>query len=125
MKHESPAQGRASADALNVERKSSEEDRHVAFTAKQRRRWSPLTVDGILARSPSTAQAHDLALAIGKVMRRDGTFLESRDDSDGICVEISRPIATRSRRPSGSRPGPGASTSDSGRPLALLTDAGT
>ncbi len=88
MKHESPAQGRASADALNVERKSSEEDRHVAFTAKQRRRWSPLTVDGILARSPSTAQAHDLALAIGKVMRRDGTFLELRDDSDGICVEI-------------------------------------
>ena len=58
------------------------------LTVRQRARWSPLRVDGILARPPSTAQAHDLALALGKVMRRDRTFQGLRNDGDMLCVEI-------------------------------------
>ena len=89
MTHESPAPGRASADAQDVMSKRTAEERHGGeITAKQRRRWSPLTVNGILARPTSTAQAHDLAMALGKVMRRDGTFDDLRNDEDGICVEI-------------------------------------
>ena len=90
MKHEDPAQGRASADGLNVEDKSTEGGRHGAgsLTVKQRRRFPAVTVDGILARPPVTAQAHDLALSLGKVMRRDGTFELLRGPDDMLCVEI-------------------------------------
>jgi hypothetical protein len=87
---ESPAQGRASADARNVGSDSTARGGHggEVLTVKQRGRWSPLTVDGILARPSSTAQAHDLALALGKMMRRDRTFQELRHDGDMLCVEI-------------------------------------
>jgi hypothetical protein len=90
MNNESPAQGRASADGLNVETKSTEGGGHGArsLTVKQRRRFPAVTVDGILARPPSTAQAHDLALSLGKVMRRDGTFESLRGPDDMLCVEI-------------------------------------
>jgi hypothetical protein len=47
-----------------------------------------VTIDGILARPPSTAQAHDLGLAIGKVMRSDRTFEPLRNSDDMLCVEI-------------------------------------
>lgn len=91
MNGESPAPGRASADSRSeVECDSSATGGHGVdiLTAKQRGRWSPLTVDAILKRDPRTAQASDLAAAIGKVMRRDGTFLVLRNAEDALCVEI-------------------------------------
>lgn len=90
MKHESPAPGRASADARDVEDKFTGTGGHDAevLTAKQRKRYSPLSVNGILARPAITAQAHDLAMALGKTMRRDGTFEELRHGDDMVCVEV-------------------------------------
>jgi len=91
VKRSDPARGRATADGLNVEDKSTETGGHddaAALTAKQRKRYSPLSVNGILARPASTAQAHDLAMALGKTMRRDGTFEELRHGDDMVCVEV-------------------------------------
>jgi hypothetical protein len=86
---ESPAQGRASADGRYVEDKPTARGGHgEALTIKQRTRWSPLTVDGILVRPATTAQAHDLAMALGKVMRKDRTFEPLRNEDDLLCVEV-------------------------------------
>lgn len=89
MNDESPAYGRAPADARNVEDNDTPtKGQHGVLTVRQRSRWSPLTVDGMLARPAVTAQAHDLAMAIGKVMRRDGSFRDLRHPDDGLCVEV-------------------------------------
>lgn len=90
MNDERPAHRRALADARNVEDNDTSAGGRDGgdLSAFQRRRWSPLTVDGILMRPPATAQAHDLAMALGKVMRRDGTFLPLRGPDDGLCVEV-------------------------------------
>jgi hypothetical protein len=90
MNDEGPALGRASGDARDVEGNDTPREgrRGDVLTVLQRRRWSPLTVDGILVRPAVTAQAHDLAMAIGKVMRRDGTFRDLRGPDDGLCVEV-------------------------------------
>ena len=69
-----------------------------ALTVKQRKRWSPLTVDGILARPANTAQAHDLAMSLGKVMRGDGTFEPLRHADDMLCVEVRPSHRDRVRR---------------------------
>jgi hypothetical protein len=50
-----------------------------------------LTVDGILARDAITAQVHDLALALGRAMRPDGTFETLRAHEVPLCVEV-RPV---------------------------------
>ena len=47
-----------------------------------------MTVEGILARPLSAAQAHDLGLALGKVMRSNRTFEQVRSSADMLCVEI-------------------------------------
>lgn len=89
MNGEGPAQGRASTDARDVgDNDTPTEGQRGVLTVLQRRRWSPLTVDGILARPAATAQAHDLAMALGRVMRRDGTFLPLRGPDDSLCVEV-------------------------------------
>lgn len=89
MTHESPAQGRASTDAQDVEEKRTATVGHGGtLTAKQRKRFPAGTVEAILARPPATAQAHDLALSLGKVMRRDGTFEPLRDSHDMLCAEV-------------------------------------
>ena len=91
MKSENAPGWGASADSRDeVETKSSATGGHDAgaLTAKQRKRYSPLSVSGILARPAITAQAHDLAMALGKTMRRDGTFQELRHGDDMVCVEV-------------------------------------
>lgn len=95
MNHESAARGGAPADlAQEVEDKSTEgrEQGARTLTVKQRGRWSPMTVEGILARDATTAQANDLAMALGKAMRKDGSFDSIHDGKDAaICVEV-RPV---------------------------------
>src|SRR5688572_13950030 len=88
--HDSPAQGRAAADGLNVGDEFSETDRRgaVSLTAKQRRRFSSVTVEGILAIPQATCQAFVLATATGKGMRHEGTFHELEPDKHSIAVEV-------------------------------------
>lgn len=77
------------AEANHIE---GQGQRARTLTIKQRGRWSPMTVEGILARDATTAQASDLAMALGKAMRKDGSFDSLHDGKDvAICVEV-RPV---------------------------------
>jgi hypothetical protein len=60
----------------------------ASLTAKQRRRFSSVTVEGILAIPQATCQAFGLATATGKGMRYDGTFHELEPDKHPIAVEV-------------------------------------
>jgi hypothetical protein len=73
-----------------VEAESTGGGGHEQLTRKQRERWSPLTVEGILSRPPQTAQAHDLVMSLGKGMLQDGSFRTPRPDTPDrvILVEV-------------------------------------
>ena len=81
-----PGEGRAEDVALEPSGRDRREA--ASLTAKQRRRFSSVTVEGILAIPQTTCQAFVLATATGKGMRHDGTFHELEPDKHSIAVEV-------------------------------------
>jgi hypothetical protein len=88
--HESPAQGRASADARDVDDKSTETGGQGAdvLTAKQRTRISGVTIEGKLAVRGPGYEPFDFATTIGKGMAPGGTFRTLLPGEVAICVVV-------------------------------------
>jgi hypothetical protein len=86
----SPAQGRATADGLNVEVKSTETGGQDAgaLTPKQRTRYSSVNMEGKLAVRGPGYEAFDLATTIGKMMAPGGTFRTLLPGETGIAVVV-------------------------------------
>jgi hypothetical protein len=97
MNHESPAQGRASADAHDVESDSTAtggQDAEV-LTAKQRTRISGVTIEGKLAVRGPGYEPFDFATTLGKGMAPGGTFRTLLPGEVAICVVV--PASTRNK----------------------------
>lgn len=59
-----------------------------SVTDKQWHRWSYVTLEGQLQLPPASLQLWEVAIRVGKIMRRDKSFDRIKSQEDVLCVEV-------------------------------------